>query len=254
MFNMASAISKTNALRRGISSAAIEHGGKFPFFTIPYFEVKAFGTRHEAKFETVAFAPIVKHSELEQYLDFSNRTRDWLEESKMIFDKLLPGLNRTSEPPVNQYPPSLLCVDHKEDKKDYSKILLAPCFVQSDSYLPLLQISPPPFANQTFNNINFLSDPTYETIIEAASQVKNVVFSQIDLDPHVFDFVYGSEIHSSIHTHPHTLAALAVFDGLSGGNVVGYLFGVIGWDKYMKGVSCEGVDNCRSIFLLIFSR
>lgn len=235
MFNMASVISKTNALRRGVSSAAIEHGGKFPFFTIPYFEVKAFGTRHEAKFETVAFAPVVRDIELDQYLDFANRTRGWMEESKMIYDKLVPGSNRSSEPPAVQYPSSLLCVDHAEDKKEYSKVLLAPCFIHQDWYLPLLQISPPPFPNQTFNNMNFASDPTYRTIIEAASQVKNLVFSQVDLDPHVFDFVFGTEIHNSSHTHPHTLAALAVFDGLSGGNLVGYLFGVIGWDKYMKG-------------------
>jgi hypothetical protein len=103
-------------------------------------------------------------------------------------------------------------------------------------YLPLLHISPPPLVNETFNNIELLSDHVYRDVVPAARAVKNVVFSKIDLDPHVFDFVFGSEIHSNTHTHPHTLTAIPVYDDIvPTDNVVGFAFGVIAWDKYMTG-------------------
>jgi hypothetical protein len=235
-FHMGDFIYKSNALRRAISSSAQEHGGVFPYFSIPHFEVKAFGIRNEALFESVAFAPVVRDSELQNYLKFANNTRNWLVESKIIYDELEPGKNRSSEPPPPHFPATLTCVNHYEYQKHYTKVLAGPCSIHSDTYLPLLHISPPPFPNQTFNNINFLVDPIYKNITEAAKQVKNVVFSRIDLDPHVFDFVFGSEIHSNKHTHPHTLAAIPVYDDIiPTEKVVGFAFGVIAWDKYMTG-------------------
>jgi hypothetical protein len=93
---MASILYKTRALRRSVSSSAIERGGTFPFFTVPNLEVDAYGTRHEAKFETVVFAPIIQHDQLEEYFAFANEERGWLEKSKVIYDKLEPGQNRSS--------------------------------------------------------------------------------------------------------------------------------------------------------------
>lgn len=224
-------------MRRAITSSALEHGGKFPNFKIPNYEVKAFGMRNEALFETVAFAPIVKHEELEQYLVFANDTRGWVEESKKIYDELEPGKNRSSEPITPPFPKTLMCVDHREYQKDYSKVLVGPCAIQKEEYLPLLQISPPPYINETFNNIDFFSDFLYQEIVMAASQVKDLVFSVIDVDPHVFDFVFGLEVHPSlVHTHPHTLTAIPVFDDIiPTDTIVGYVFGVLAWDKYMTG-------------------
>jgi hypothetical protein len=214
----------------------MEHRASFPFFSIPNFEVKAYGTRKDAKFETVAFAPIVQLHQLDQYLTFANASRNWLEESKLIYDKLEPGKDRSKEHPTPLFPDSLMCVDHREYEKDKSKVLLSPCSVQADEYLPLLHISPPPLMNETFNNIDFYTDPTYKTLTTAAKLVSDVVFSPIDLDPKIFDFVFGSEVHrSTTRTHPHTLAAAPVWSGLSGGQVIGYVFGVMDWANYMTG-------------------
>jgi hypothetical protein len=60
-------------------------------------------------------------------------------------------------------------------------------------------------------------------------------FSHIDLDPHKLDFIFGNEVHGENHTHPHTLASFAVRDGLDGGKVLVYVFGIIAWDKYIEG-------------------
>lgn len=229
-------LSKTRTLRRSISSSAIEHGGSFPFFSVPNFEIKAYGTRQDAKFETVAFAPLVQDDELSQYLDFANNTRMWLDQSKQIHDKLEPGDKRSGEPLTPPFPDSLLCVDHQEDQKDHSKVLLSPCSIHEKEYLPLLHISPPPLQNETFHNIDFFTDPTYKTITSAAKQVSDVIFSQIDLDPKIFDFVFGSEVHrAATSSHPHTLAAVPVFSGLESGRVTGYIFGVMDWANYMTG-------------------
>jgi hypothetical protein len=236
-------ISKTNGLRRAISLSALERGALFPYFSIPNYEAKAYELREQALFGTVAFAPIVRHDELDQYLDFANQTRDWLDQSKQIYDGVEPGFNRSSEPPTPPIPKSLLCVDHQEEKKDYSEVLKKPCSAQAEWYLPLHHISPPPLPNAKFQNLDFLSDPTYKRITEAANRASNVVFSHIDLDPHVFDFVFGTELHDEIHVHPHTLAAIPVYSDVRIGaedGIIGYIFGVLAWDKYMEG-TCESV-------------
>jgi hypothetical protein len=231
-------ISKTNGLRRAISLSAIDRGALFPFHSVPNYEAKAFELREQALFGTVAFAPIVQHDELDQYLDYANQTRDWLDKSKQIYDWVQPGFNRSGEPPTPPIPQSLLCVDHREEKKDYSEVLKEPCSGQAEWFLPLRHISPPPLPNATFHNIDFLSDPTYEELTKAANEVSNVVFSYIALDPHVFDFVFGTELHDEVHIHPHTLAAIPVYSDVTIGTedeIVGYIFGVLAWDKYMQG-------------------
>lgn len=220
-----------------ITASAQDHGAEFPFFEVPSYEVLGHGIRNQALFETVAFAPLVKHQDREQYLQFANQTRGWLDESKKIYDKLKAGANRSSEPPTPPYPQTFMCVSHEEEKEDYSKVVLTPCLNDEDLYLPLLQISPPPFPNQTYHNIDYFTNPTYKSLAAAADQVANVVFSQIDADPSAFDFVFGSEIHSLVHTHPHTLTALPVFNDIGLRDVVGYIFGVVAWDKYMTGKS-----------------
>jgi hypothetical protein len=224
-----------NALSLAITSSAFDHGAKFPFFAIPSFEVKAHGVRSEALFETVSFAPLVQYNDLDNYFQFVNASRGWLDESKAMYDKLEPGKNRSMEPLTPPISPTMNCVTRTVDKEHYSQVMTSPCFIDSESYLPLLQISPPPFPNQTYQNIDYLTDPTFKTISKAARDVSNVVFSHIDIDPRAFDLVFGDEIHSIDHTHPHTLTALPVYDNVGGENVVGYVFGVVAWDKYMKG-------------------
>jgi hypothetical protein len=96
-------------------------------------------------------------------------------------------------------------------------------------------VSLPPYLNKTFYSVDFFTDPFYREKTTAAMEVFDVVFSRIDLDPRIFDLIFGDEIHSTVHEHPHTLAAAAVRDGLDSGKVVGYLFGVIAWDKYVQG-------------------
>jgi hypothetical protein len=152
-----------------------------------------------------------------------------------MYDKLEPGKNRSMEPLTPIISPWMNCVARSENKEHYSQVLTSPCFIHSESYLPLLQISPPPFPNQTYQNIDYFTDPTFKTVSAAAREVSNVVFSYIDVDPRAFDLVFGDEIHDINHTHPHTLTAMPVFDDVGVGNVVGYVFGVVAWDKYMTG-------------------
>jgi hypothetical protein len=107
--------------------------------------------------------------------------------------------------------------------------------------------------NKTFFNLDFFSDPFYQKITTAASEMSDLVFSHIDMDPHVFDLVFGDEIHSTVHNIPHTLASMVVYDGLNSGRVVGYVFGVVAWEKYMSdkndllyhwlSVSCDVVEE-----------
>jgi hypothetical protein len=134
-------------------------------------------TRHEAKQEAITYAPNVQKNELEQYREFANTSRGWLFHSRKIFDKLEPGQNRSSEPPANPFPSMLLCVDHAEDKKHYSKVLLSQGLLDAEwYYLPLLSLFPLSFINQTFNNIDLLTNSVYRKITKAADVLSEVVF------------------------------------------------------------------------------
>jgi hypothetical protein len=73
-----------------------KNNATFPHYTVQNCEVRAHEARMLAAFEMITYAPIV--SDEERWINFSNNTRGWLDESKFLYYLLQPGQNRSSEP------------------------------------------------------------------------------------------------------------------------------------------------------------
>ena len=87
-FRIQGIFAANRALSRAITTSASSMGGEFPHFSVPAFESHAFESRQLAGFETITYAPI--GIRIDQWLDFANKSRGWLDESKDIFDKPRP--------------------------------------------------------------------------------------------------------------------------------------------------------------------
>lgn len=211
------------------------------------FEAKAYEARQQAKFLTIAYAPIATSET--SWLEFSKENRDWIQESKYIYDQLEPGYNRVAEP----VPPPL------ED--------VVWSFTQQNTltqrkgrgiFAPSFMISPPPvISNGTYENIDFFSNPACKAVSVAAVTLNDSVFAGFSNDFTTWvDGILGEAHHQMIHdslhpesrtnrySHPHTLTAQPVYDSLSRETkVVGYLFSVFAWDSILVNLLPEGVSG-----------
>ena len=179
-------------------------GGEFPHFSVPAFESHAFESRQLAGFETITYAPI--GIRIDQWLDFANKSRGWLDESKDIFDELQPGQNRSLEPPT----PPLEDVLWQYDEN----LNLVPR-TRNGLIVPSLHTSPPPvLTTQHYQNVDMFSDEACRLASLAAVQLKNSVFSKFDLRyVNVTAGIIGAENHELLHGSktaqyalPHSLA------------------------------------------------
>jgi hypothetical protein len=211
------------------------------------FEAKAYEARQQAKFEIIAYAPIATSET--SWLNFSKENRDWIQESKYIYDQLEPGYNRAAEPlpiPLEDVVWSFTEQNTLIQRK--GRGIFAPSFM----------ISPPPvMSNGTYENIDLFSNPACKAVSVAAVTLKDSVFAGFSDDFTTWaDGILGAEHHQQTHDsmhplsradrflHPHTLTAQPVYDSLSRETrVVGYLFSVFAWDAIFVNLLPEGVNG-----------
>lgn len=136
----------------------------FPYFAVPAFEASAYQSRIQAGFETVTYAPII--SRRNRWLNFTQNTRAWLDESKAIYDELEPGKNRAAEAPVGPLPDAIWDIGDGLNGKLVER-------EQDGLMVVSLHVSPPPLESvKVYQNINYFSNPEYEDISVACVQLK----------------------------------------------------------------------------------
>jgi hypothetical protein len=199
----------------------------------------------------ITYAPIVTKES--SWIEYSQANRDWLDDSKFIFDQLEPGSDRASEPKATALADVIWSIG--EDGS------LAPRKGRG-IFAPSFMISPPPINNgEIYENIDLFSNPNYKSVTLAAVKLKDAVFSRFD--EHFaagVDGILGEEqhegLHDTIHTvcrqsrlsHPHSIAAQPIYDSLSRETkVVGYLFAVVAWDNFLVDLLPEGVDGVIAV-------
>mgnify|MGYP005847545603 CR=1 FL=1 len=234
------------AFSQSITTSLIEENEALPFFAVPYFEVKAASARHQASFEVVTYAPIVTAKQLTRYLEFSNQTRGWIDDSKRLYDTLEPGKNRSAEAPIPPLPLQLWkpTSDGGYEIDEGSSIMV-----------PSLHISPPPVeqeasASPVYQNVNLWSDPDYKDVTLASLSLKDAVFSKFDESYALYSSKVTGEAYDYIDVFPHSIAAQPVFEALqapsssrSGLKVAGYIYSVIDWTVHLHNLLPEGVNG-----------
>lgn len=159
-FRVSTIFSANRALSRSITTSAF--GAEFPYFAVPSWEAAAYESRIQAGFETVTYAPV--NQKLDRWLDFSQVSRGWLDESKQIYDDLVPGKNRSSEPPVGPLPNIVWDVDDDGTLIERKR---------NGLMVTSLHVSPPPLPSvEVYQNINFFSNPEYRAVSHACVELK----------------------------------------------------------------------------------
>jgi hypothetical protein len=194
----------------------------------------------------ITYAPIATNEA--SWIEFSQASREWLDESKYIFDELEPGQDRSKEPKTPPFDDVVWSINEDGSlAKRKGRGLFAPSFM----------ISPPPMNNgNIFENIDLFSHPNYKSVTLAAVKLKDAVFSRFDASfSKASDEVLGDTQHQSLHdptnsnvmdqvSYPHSIAAQPIYLSLSRETkVVGYLFAIIAWDNYLVDLLPEGVNG-----------
>jgi hypothetical protein len=204
--------------------------------------VKAHDARMLAAFETITYAPIV----IDQggWINFTNYTRDWIEESKHWYDILEPGLNRSLEPKT----PPLSNITWAYSTQDGSLVKR----LGRGNLVPSFQISPPPLSTVgIYQNIDLFSDLNFKHVSTAAVQLNDAVFSKFSSTYAVYvESIVGDENEEDDHAvHPHSVAAQPVFNTLeTSKKIVGYLYSIISWNHYLNDLLPEGVSGVHVVF------
>jgi hypothetical protein len=77
----------------------------------------------ESGVEEWIYEPIVQNSDFTRRIKLTKKTKGWLDESKIVFDQLEPGLNRSMEPKRTYVPPLIFRFDTKGNKTSRNGIV-----------------------------------------------------------------------------------------------------------------------------------
>jgi hypothetical protein len=228
----------------------LQHNEHFPYFSVPSFEAKATAARRHAGFEAVIYAPIVTNEA--EWIAFSQMSRNWLDDSKVWFDILEPGQNRSLEPAAPPLPQEVWSYDDDGNlipRKDRG------------IFVPSLHTSPPPINNgQIYQNVDLFSRSEFRAVTVASVTLSDAVFSHFDVTfSNESDRILGIEQHQKLHDafhstsekssnymlDPHSIAVQPVylFNGVKGfkNKIVGYLVAIISWDYFLSELLPDNV-------------
>jgi len=137
----------------------------FPYFVVPGFEAYAYEARTQAGLEMIQYAPIANN--VQQWINFSQTTRTWIDESKQIYDDLNRGENRAAEPSAALKPLPPYVYQYTSDGS----------FATIDHgfrlFVPSLQTSPPPLENAThYENVDLFSNRLFKDLCLASVSLK----------------------------------------------------------------------------------
>lgn len=242
-----------------VTATAHETGQTFPYFTMPAFETLGESVRRKAGLEAVYYSAFLSSlEEVMAWQTYSVEHQDWLVNSRetaasstygaynphnyqdgpitpIVFDLVngIPSLSMSGEPP----------------------------------YLPIWQASPPPF-NPAF--INFNAWHTAKGLLGAVAEAKEGLFGWPEDLSSFGELVITTEDHDAIHAslvdwvrdgaastfdHPHTFMSEPVFEVLNdpSSKIVGYLSGLVAWDRYLIDLLPEGVKGITCVLKASFN-
>jgi hypothetical protein len=192
-----------------------------------------------------------------EWINFTQYTRGWLDQSKNLYDVLEPGHNRSMEPVAPELPDIIWSID--QQAHDGSLVERT----EDGNFAPILHTSPPPLNNgRVYQNIDIFSNPESKSVSLAAVKLRDAVFSRFNpFYAGVGDTIIGALGHQKDHDadhptfpsdrmlNPHSTAAQPVYNSLksSSNEIVGYVFATISWDHFLIDVVPQGVNGINVI-------
>jgi hypothetical protein len=216
-------------MSRTISSDAEARSVQFPFYVMPTFEVLGASVREQSEAEVIAFCPVVETAtQLPAWVDFSVAEQGWLESS---VETVTSG-GDSSEYQVTNITP--VVYDSTVNGTGASS--------GSGPFLPLWQLSPPPFQPNAIN-LNMLSFDWFQQGFDRLTRTKEPHFTRI-LSPKDIGSMFSLlEVGSpdgrrSVHMVP---VLEDRFDANS--RMVGVIASYMSWDRYVADILPSTVNG-----------
>jgi len=200
-----------------VTSEALASHAKWPFVTIPHFEVRGREMNELSNTLMLGFSPLVPNEDKNGWLVYSNHQQGWIQEG------IEYSADLHYEAPVDVQPiPQVL---HTETSIDNS----------TGPYLPIWQQSPAPYNTQAVN-LNLFSNEVFARVFHGMQETMHPVLSEAtDLE-----FFYGGSIRDEVN-HPHSFLLQPVFQDFNETNrdashVKGVVVAILPWDHYYENI------------------
>ncbi|GKY99152.1 hypothetical protein MPSEU_000870700 [Mayamaea pseudoterrestris] len=236
-----------------ITAYALLNNESFPFVTIDVFETIARHAREQSGMESLVYSPIVRDNDRQAWETYSVNHQGWIDQSMEQF-KPSPSLVSSE---VVEYDimdpifPSIYTWTTGDTRSPSAQMF---------SYAPYWHVSPLP-STTFFINANQMEQRFFDSsVFNAASIAREGVFTQIvDIGALAKDNLFGTDNHVAYHEQfldnklnvssalstPHAYLVEPVLSRVGDPTalVVGYLQGLVPFDRLLQNVLPEGVSG-----------
>jgi hypothetical protein len=258
-----------------ISAEAKHQNAKWPFVTMPSFEVIGSSVRAQTGMEVIVFCPFVTAGQVQEWQEFSlANAQTWLKESRDVAQSLAEKSNASgvytsfvATDYVNGGPSPVL-LDMTADLLHLGgneSLQLVPSVQRRPGgpYLPVWMHTPPPF-NPNLINVDFFSAgapfPFVSAVLAARRPLLSKAYDMSALATlsikyedherfHASLVKYKSNATTSTFQHPHCPYMYPVFEkpGDASSNIVAILTGLLPMDRYLINLLPEGVNGIDAV-------
>ena len=243
-----------------ITSLVLAAGLRWPFVTVPHFEIRGERAKQETLSETFGFAPIVETKDKQDWETYSVQKQAWLLEGRGVD---VDGQDANLVPERAVIPTSITYMDPNET----GSILPYPDTVSPGTpdtpFVVNWQISPVPALTTTIN-LNLRSSNLYRHLIQVMLDTREGVLSDfVDLGPK-YETIILDDQHEQLHQdfvgtndgkyfaakdRPHSITVTPIFDKFSNATkkVVGMLYTVLPWDWQLADLLPEGTEKVHVV-------
>lgn len=206
--------------------------------------------RMKGRLSEIMYAPVVYDAP--SWLNYSGMHSNWYLESLEIYNKL--QTNSSKEYDYNTY---TKYYNQKNPANNGQGLYVFDRITQSFTIVteksvayPSFHTSPPPPMDAiAFQNIDLNSVPAFRKISIAAVALNDAVFSQFGASLSVTN---GEVVNDKLSSNgrPESIAAQPVYAKLaaSSKDIVGYVFSIVQWEKFIKNLLPDGVRGIQLIF------
>ena len=227
-----------------ITSEAIASRAKWPFVSVPHFEVRGLELNSLSNMLMVGFSPLVQESDRERWEIYANYMQKWIAEGIEYNTELHQNFTVNSEPIY----PTIWRTNELQDAAEGDRYQLEALrgYVMNPNssrvpdegrgpYLPIWQQCPAPHDPHAIL-FNLFNHPVFRRVFVGMNETLSPVLSEVtDLE-----FFYGGAIREEVN-RPYSFLLQPVFQDFNNTNrdsshIMGVVIALLPWDHYYEKI------------------
>jgi hypothetical protein len=267
-FHVENLMSGIESMSAAVTAEALKFNRTWPFVTVHLYEAIGESARAKTGLEIIMMAPWVVKSDEAAWEQYSaDNYLWWRSQSQNLSVTSNTGLVPSDYKPGGTIP-FIFTLDSTYTIGEGETILKASDQNPLGPFLPIWQVTPTPFNPQIINYDLLLSeDSNVAERVGDAFQSRDALFGPIErLDRlgetvvkladheafHASLVKYVKDTTNSTYEHPHCALFQPIFEQLhDDSKIVGFLNGIVPWDRYLVDLLPDGVRGITCVLRLI---